>query len=127
MAEKEGTAMKSKVVPTIKLYDYLLVPIQIELDDNTVERLQMQILHEIHENDVRGIIIDVSMVDVIDSYISFVLSETAGMAKAMGCHTVICGIQPQVALTLAQMGIRLKDIITARSLEDAIDILDELD
>lgn len=49
MAEKEGTAMKSKVVPTIKLYDYLLVPIQIELDDNTVERLQMQILHEIHE------------------------------------------------------------------------------
>ncbi|HBT50023.1 MAG: STAS domain protein [Caldanaerobacter subterraneus] len=127
MDKKEGATMRNKVVPTIKLYDYLLVPIQIELDDNTVERLQMQILHEIHEKEVRGIIIDVSMVDVIDSYISFVLSETAGMAKAMGCYVVICGIQPQVALTLSQMGIKLKDIITAQSLEDAINILDKLE
>lgn len=119
--------MRNRVVPTIKLYDYLIVPIQIELDDAAVEKLQMQLLHEIEEQRVRGIILDVSMVDVIDSYISFVLSETAGMAKAMGCHTVICGIQPQVALTLAQMGIKLKDIHTARSLEDALEILDSLD
>jgi rsbT antagonist protein RsbS len=49
------------------------------------------------------------------------------MAKAMGCHTVICGIQPQVALTLAQMGVKLKDIFAASSLEDAMDILDQLD
>lgn len=119
--------MRNRVVPTIKLYDYLIVPIQIELDDATVEKLQMQLLSEIDEQRVRGIILDVSMVDVIDIYISFVLSETAGMAKAMGCHTVICGIQPQVALTLAQMGVKLKDIYTARSLEDALEILDSLD
>lgn len=119
--------MKNKVVPTIKLYDYLLVPIQIELDDTTVEKLQIQILGEIQESNIRGIVIDVSMVDIIDSYISFTLSETAGMAKMMGCHTVLCGIQPQVALTLAQMGVKLKDIIVARDLEDAIDILDKLD
>jgi len=119
--------MKTRVVPTIKLYDYLIVPIQIELDDATVEKLQIQLLNEINEKNVRGIVIDVSMVDVIDSYISFVLSETAGMAKAMGCYTVLCGIQPQVALTLAQMGVKLKDIFTASSLEDAMDILDQLD
>jgi len=119
--------MKIKVVPTIKLYDYLIVPIQIELDDATIEKLQMQLLNEISEKNIRGIAIDVSMVDVIDSYISFVLSETAAMAKAMGCHTVICKIQPQVALTLAQMGIKLKDVFTANSLEDAIDILNRLD
>mgnify|MGYP000268309557 FL=1 len=119
--------MKNKVVPTIKLYDYLLVPIQIELDDTTVEKLQTQILDEIQGSNIRGIVIDVSMVDIIDSYISFTLSETAGMAKMMGCHTAICGIQPQVALTLAQMGIKLKDIIIARDLEDAIDILGNLD
>ncbi|MDN5331184.1 MAG: rsbT antagonist protein RsbS [Tepidanaerobacteraceae bacterium] len=119
--------MKTKVVPTIKLYDYLIVPIQIELDDATVERLQMQLLNEISEKKIRGIIIDVSMVDIIDSYISFVLSETAAMAKAMGCYTVICKIQPQVALTLAQMGIKLKDAFTANSLERAIEILNQLD
>ncbi|MCF6094369.1 STAS domain-containing protein [Microaerobacter geothermalis] len=119
--------MRTKVVPTIVLYDYLIVPIQIELDDATIEKLQMQLLNEISERKIRGIIIDVSMVDVIDSYISFVLSETAGMAKAMGCYTVICKIQPQVALTLAQMGIKLKDIYTTNTLEGAIDILNQLD
>lgn len=119
--------MKNKVVPTIKLYDYLLVPIQIELDDTTVEKLQTQILNELQGSNIRGIVIDVSMVDIIDSYISFTLSETAGMAKMMGCYTAICGIQPQVALTLTQMGIKLKDIIVARDLEDAINILDNLD
>lgn len=115
--------MKNKVVPAIKLYDYLLVPIQIELDDSTVERLQAQILNEIEEKAVRGIVIDVSMVDIIDSYISFTLSEMASMARMMGCHTVICGIQPQVALTLAQMGVKLKDLVVARDLEDAMEIL----
>ncbi|MDK2919683.1 MAG: rsbT antagonist protein RsbS [Candidatus Petromonas sp.] len=119
--------MKNKIIPTIKLYDYLIVSIQIELDDDTIEKLQMQLLNEISERNIRGIIIDVSMVDVIDSYISFVLSETAGMAKAMGCYTVICKIQPQVALTLAQMGIKLNDVFTANSLESAIDILNRLD
>ncbi|WP_252227308.1 STAS domain-containing protein [Caldicoprobacter algeriensis] len=119
--------MRNRVVPTIKLYDYLIVPIQIELDDATVEKLQLQLLNEISEKNIKGIIIDVSMVDVIDSYISFVLSETAGMAKAMGCYTVICGIQPAVALTLAQMGVRLRDIFTARNLEDAIDMLNNLE
>jgi rsbT co-antagonist protein RsbR len=127
LTKKEGMQMKNKIIPTIKLYDYLIVSIQIELDDDTIEKLQMQLLNEISERNIRGIIIDVSMVDVIDSYISFVLSETAGMAKAMGCYTVICKIQPQVALTLAQMGIKLNDVFTANSLESAIDILNRLD
>lgn len=119
--------MKDRVVPLIKLYDYLIVPVQIELDDSTVEKMQNQILDAINDKNVRGIIIDVSMVEIIDSYISYILSETAGMAKLMGCHTALCGIQPQVALTLAQMGVEFKDIISARNLEDAINILDSLD
>lgn len=96
--------MVNRVVPTIKLYDYLIVPIQIELDDTTVEAMQEQILNEIDEKRIKGLIIDVSMVEIIDSYISYTLTETAAMAKMMGCNTVICGIQPTVALTLAQNG-----------------------
>ncbi|SHF59308.1 rsbT antagonist protein RsbS [Caldanaerobius fijiensis DSM 17918] len=119
--------MANKIVPTIKIRNYLFVPIQIELDDTTMDKLQSQILSEIYEDDsISAIILDVSMVDIIDSYISFSLSEIASMARLMGCHTAICGLQPQVALTLSQMGITLKNVILTRSLEDAIDTLREL-
>lgn len=112
--------IKGKVVPTIKVGDCLLVPIQIDLDDKTVEQLQIQLLREIQEQRVRAIILDVRMVEVIDSYISYTLSETATMARLMGCQTVICGIQPPVALTLAQMGINLNGLLVARDLEHAL-------
>lgn len=119
--------MQERVVPIIKLYDCLIVPIQIELDDTTVGKIQEQILNEIENHEVKGVIIDVSMVDIIDSYISYTLSETAAMARMMGCHTVLCGLQPQVALTLAQMGVNIKGIYYAMSLEDALKILAEID
>lgn len=121
---ERGIRMK-RVVPTIKFKHYLLVPIQIELDDSTVDALQEQVLHEIDEYGVKAIIMDVSMVDIIDSYISFSLSETATMAMMMGCTMVICGIQPQVALTLAQMGVQLKNIKVARDLEHALEMLSD--
>lgn len=119
--------MKNRVVPSIKLYNYLIVPIQIELDDTTVEAMQQQILNEINETGVTGLIIDVSMVEIIDSYISYTLSETACMAKMMGCNTVICSMQPHVALTLSQMGVNIKGIYFARDLENSIEILNSLD
>jgi len=111
---------KEKVVPTIRVADCLLVPIQIDLDDKTVEQLQAQLLAEIQEQRVRAVILDVRMVEVIDSYISYTLSETAAMARLMGCRTVICGIRPPVALTLAQMGIELQGFLVARDLEHAL-------
>ncbi|MEW5919972.1 MAG: STAS domain-containing protein [Bacillota bacterium] len=111
---------KEKVVPTIRISDSLLVPIQIDLDDKTVEQLQAQLLAEIQEHRVRAVILDVRMVEVIDSYISYTLTETAAMSHLMGCRTVICGIQPPVALTLAQMGIELQGFLVARDLEHAI-------
>lgn len=117
--------MGMKVVPTIKFYDYLIVPIQIELDDNTIEALQNQILEQIDEKNIKGVIIDVSMIDIIDSYISYTLSETAKMAKMMGCETVICGVQPNVALTLSQMGVELEGVIFSLTLEDGLTKLKE--
>lgn len=112
-----------RVVPTIKLFDCLIVPIQIELNDSTVEKIQNQILNEIEKLGINTLIIDVSTIDVIDSYISYMLLETANMVKMMGCDTFICGIQPQVALTLAQMGIDLKGINFAQDLEGAFKLI----
>jgi len=108
------------VVPTVRVAGCLLVPIQIDLDDATVERLQQQLLHEIEAERAQAVILDVSMVDVIDSYISYTISETASMARLMGCRTVLCGIRPHVALTLAQMGVRLRHVAFARDLEHAL-------
>lgn len=119
---KNTMTFKERVVPTIRVVDCLLVPIQIDLDDKTVEQLQAQLLAEVQEQRVRAIILDVRMVEVIDSYISYVLSETATMARLMGCRTVICGIRPPVALTLAQMGIELQGFLVARDLEHALSL-----
>ncbi|GAW91368.1 anti-sigma-factor antagonist [Calderihabitans maritimus] len=120
---KSTMTHKERVVPTIRVGDCLLVPIQIDLDDKTVEQLQAQLLAEIQEQRVRAVILDVRMVEVIDSYISYTLSETAAMARLMGCRTVICGIRPPVALTLAQMGIELQGFLVARDLEHALTLV----
>jgi len=63
------------------------------------------------------------MIDIIDNYITFTLSETASMANMMGCPTVLCGLRPQVALTLSQMSVNIKNIYFAMDLESAIEIL----
>ncbi|SHI89887.1 rsbT antagonist protein RsbS [Desulfofundulus thermosubterraneus DSM 16057] len=107
-------------MPIMRVGGYLLVPIQIDLDDRTVGRLQQQLLKEIERTRARAVILDVRMVEVIDSYISYTLSETAVMARLMGCRTVLCGIQPPVALTLAQMGVTLQEVAVARNLEHAL-------
>lgn len=120
---KNTMTFKERVVPTIRIGDSLLVPIQIDLDDKSVEQLQTQLLAEIQEHRVRVVILDVRMVEVIDSYISYTLTETASMARLMGCRTVICGIRPPVALTLAQMGIELQGFLVARDLEHAMGLV----
>lgn len=107
-------------VPVIRLGDYLLVPIQTDLDDKIVSLLQQQLLNEIERVRARALILDLQMVDIIDSYISYTLSETAAMARLMGCRTILCKLQPAVALTLAQMGVTLKNVLIARDLEHAL-------
>lgn len=113
-----------KIVPIIALHKFLLVTIQIDLDDRTVGLLQQQILQEIEKTRAMAVIIDVRMVDVMDSYISYTISETAAMARLMGCRTVLCGVQPPVALTLAQMGVMLEGVTMARDLEHALLLAD---
>ncbi|MDQ0286831.1 rsbT antagonist protein RsbS [Desulfofundulus luciae] len=113
-------SFEDRVVPIMQVNGYLLVPIQIDLDDRTVGLLQQQLLKEIERTRAKAVILDVRMVEVIDSYISYTLSETAAMARLMGCRTVLCGIQPPVALTLAQMGVVLQEVTVARNLEHAL-------
>lgn len=107
-------------IPILKLWDRLLVSIQWELDDQTALQFQEDLLHKIHETSARGVVIDITSIDFIDSFIAKVLGDVIDMSKLMGAQVVITGIQPAVAITLIELGIRLEDVLTALDLENGL-------
>ncbi|TCT20388.1 rsbT antagonist protein RsbS [Melghiribacillus thermohalophilus] len=107
-------------IPILKLHNYLLISIQIELDDQTAIQFQEDLLHKIHETGATGVVIDLTSVDVIDSFIAKVLGDVVSMSNLMGAKVVLTGIQPAVAMTLIDLGIHLKDVPTALNLEQGL-------
>ncbi|MCM3112281.1 STAS domain-containing protein [Lederbergia lenta] len=112
-------------IPILKLKDCLLVSIQWELDDQTALEFQEDLLQKIHSTSARGIVIDITSIDFIDSFIAKVLGDVIDMSKLMGAKVVITGIQPAVAITLIELGIRLDDVMTALDLENGLDKLQQ--
>ena len=110
-------------IPILKLDDCLLVSIQWELDDQTALQFQEDLLHKIHETSASGVVIDITSIDFIDSFIAKVLGDVMDMSKLMGAKVVITGIQPAVAITLIELGIRLEDVLTALDLEKGLEKL----
>ncbi|MBM7694593.1 rsbT antagonist protein RsbS [Peribacillus deserti] len=112
-------------IPILKLYDCLLVSIQWELDDATALQFQEDLLHKIHETSANGVVIDITSIDFIDSFIAKVLGDVVSMSKLMGAKVVITGIQPAVAITLIELGIVLDDVLTALDLEKGLEKLQQ--
>ncbi len=112
-------------IPILKLYDCLIVSIQWELDDQTALELQENLLQKIHMTNARGVVIDLTSIDFIDSFIAKVLGDIIEMAKLMGAKVVITGIQPAVAITLIELGIRLDGVLTALDLENGLEKLQQ--
>lgn len=110
-------------IPILKLYDYLLVSIQVELDDQTTLQFQEDLLSKIHETGVRGVVIDLTSVEIIDSFIAKILGDIVKMANLMGAKVVLTGIQPAVAITLIDLGITMENIDTALDLEQGLEKL----
>ncbi|OCA89195.1 STAS domain-containing protein [Pradoshia sp. D12] len=110
-------------IPILKLHDCLLISIQWELDDATALQFQEDLLHKIHETNANGVVIDLTSVDIIDSFIAKVLGDVIDMSKLMGAKVVITGIQPAVAITLIELGITLSDVMTALDLEKGLEKL----
>ncbi|TFD95311.1 MULTISPECIES: STAS domain-containing protein [Jeotgalibacillus] len=112
-------------IPILKLKDCLLVSIQWELDDQTALEFQEDLLKKIHETNARGVVIDITSIDFIDSFIAKVLGDVINMSRLMGAKVVITGIQPAVAITLIELGIRLDDVMTALDLEKGLEKLQQ--
>ena len=112
-------------IPILKLNDTLIVSVQWELDDQTALQFQEDLLKKMHETNARGVLIDLTPIDFIDSFIAKVLGDVISMSALMGAKVVITGIQPSVAITLIELGIRLEDVMTALDLENGLDKLQQ--
>lgn len=112
-------------IPILKLKDYLLVSVQVELDDQSALQFQEDLLKKIHEEGSLGVVIDLTSVDFIDSFIAKVLGDVVDMSGLMGAKVVLTGIQPAVAITLVDMGILLRGVHTALDLEQGLEKLQQ--
>lgn len=106
-------------IPVIRLWHRLLVPVQGDITDAMAAQLLQDVLEVVAQGGVRGIVVDVTGALTLDSHICHVLSQLAASAKLMGAPTVLCGINPEMAITLQTMGISLATK-AALSLEDAL-------
>src|SRR5437773_11731130 len=107
-------------IPILKIGPTLLATIQLELHDTVVDAFQNDVLEEIEKTGAQGLIIDISALETVDSYVARMLANTAKMAKLMGTETVIVGMRPAVAATLVRMGYFMEGIHTALSLEEGL-------
>jgi rsbT antagonist protein RsbS len=107
-------------IPIIKLWHLLLVPLQGQIDDELAERLSHDVLERIQDSDVTGLIMDVTGLWLMDSHLCAVLSQIASAARLMGTRSVICGMSPEIAITLQTMGLELANVDTELSLEQAL-------
>ena len=112
-------------VPILKQGHYLIASIQAGLTDTDLVQLQQDLLEQVGTLRARGIIVDVTVLDVLDSFASRTLRDLAHMLRLRGAQTVIVGIQPEVAFSMVQLGLSLEGVATALDLEEGLALLDQ--
>ncbi|MFZ1081659.1 MAG: STAS domain-containing protein [Candidatus Kryptoniota bacterium] len=112
-------------VPILKQGSYLIATIQAALSDADLIRLQDNLVEQVGKFRSKGVIIDVTALDVMDSFATRTLRSIAHMIKLRGAETVICGIQPEVAFAMVQLGLTLKGISIALDLEEGLILLNK--
>jgi len=110
-------------VPILKQRPYLIATIQTALHDADLVQLRDAIVEKVGKLRAKGVIVDVTALDVIDSFSTRTLSDVAHMIRLRGANTVIVGIQPEVAFAMVQLGLVLEDVATALDLEEGLAFL----
>lgn len=111
------------LVPILKQEHFLIASIQGELTDQELLALRDQLIGKVRQFRSRGVLIDVTVLDIMDSFAARTLRSIAHMTKLLGAKTVVAGIQPDVAISMVQLGLTLEDTILALDLEDGLSIL----
>ena len=110
-------------IPILKLRDLLLVTIQVDMHDRLAMQLQDELTARISETSARGVLIDISSLDIVDSFIGRMIANIAAMARVLDAQTVVVGMQPAVAITLVELGLTLDGVRTALNVEQGIRLL----
>lgn len=110
-------------IPILRMGDFLLVTIQVDMHDRVALALQDDLTNRIVKNHARGVLIDISALDIVDSFIGRTLANIASMARILDAQTVLVGMQPAVAITLVELGISLPNIRTALNVEKGVSLL----
>jgi rsbT antagonist protein RsbS len=110
-------------VPILKIGEVLLVSIQVDLDDQTAVQLQEDLAERIVATGVHGVVIDITALDIVDSFIGRMLSTTASVSRVLDAETVVVGMRPAVAITLVELGLSLPGVRTALNAEKGMALI----
>ena len=112
-------------IPILKLGKYLLVTIQVDLYDRLALTLETDLINMVKKTEAEGVLIDISAVSIVDSFMGRILGNIAQMSKILDAETVVVGMQPAVAITLVELGLALKGVHTALNVEKGMLLLNE--
>ncbi|VVO58890.1 RsbT antagonist protein RsbS [Pseudomonas fluorescens] len=110
-------------IPILQMGDFLLVTIQVDMHDQLALTLQDDLSERIRRTSARGVLIDISALDMVDSFIGRMIGTISGLSKIMDAQTVLVGMQPAVAITLVELGLTLPGVSTALNVERGMKLL----
>ncbi|MDZ4801365.1 MAG: STAS domain-containing protein [Bryobacteraceae bacterium] len=110
-------------IPVLKMGDFLLVTVQADMQDRLAMSLQDDITSRLSKYKSRGVLIDISALDIVDSFIARMIANIAAMSRILDAQTVVVGMQPAVAITLVELGLNLPGVLTALNVERGMELL----
>jgi rsbT antagonist protein RsbS len=112
-------------IPILKFGHFLLVTIQVDMYDRLALNLENDLINAVNKHESRGVLIDISAVSIVDSFMGRIIGNIATMSKIMDAETVVVGMQPAVAITLVELGLPLAGVHTALNVEKGMALLQE--
>lgn len=110
-------------IPILRMGKFLLVTIQIDLYDRLATNLEADLVQMVNKTGARGVLIDISALSIVDSFMGRILGNIGSMSKIMDAETVVVGMQPAVAITLIELGLELRGVHTALNVEKGMELL----
>lgn len=110
-------------IPILRMGKFLLVTIQIDLYDRLATNLETDLVQMVNKTGARGVLIDISALSIVDSFMGRILGNIGSMSKIMDAETVVVGMQPAVAITLIELGLELRGVHTALNVEKGMELL----
>jgi rsbT antagonist protein RsbS len=110
-------------IPILRMGEFLIVTIQVDMHDRLAMALQDDLTGRIAQTRARGVLIDISSLDMVDSFIGRMIGNIAGMSRVLDAETVVVGMRPAVAITLVELGLALPGVRTALDVEKGMDLL----